>query len=211
MFMQRSILILVFIVAIFGINKHPNASSYVPPPGSQTWEWIGNACTPNGGFCGGPPGHAIHIHIALSDSYIPGTPLLNGVNDSDILGVLYWSPAYTAVYDPIADPDAQITTLVVLNGFSTVPDTPTQIFLEWDTPLNGYSSYLQTDEEEFDPSNPNSIDSFYSTTGLASGSESGRHAINWSPTVVPVPAALPLFLTALAGLGFIARRKSQVI
>lgn len=29
------------------------------------------------------------------------------------------------------------------------------------------------------------------------------------PSVIPIPAALPLFLTGLAGLGFIARRKKQ--
>lgn len=39
--------------------------------------------------------------------------------------------------------------------------------------------------------------------------EAGVRTAGWTyvPTVVPIPAALPLFLTALAGLGFMARRK----
>ena len=52
---------------------------------------------------------------------------------------------------------------------------------------------------------PNS-DGYYFSADLTDGSDTGAQA--WKEvSQVPIPAALPLFLTALAALGLIARRK----
>lgn len=190
---------------LLAMSQPAYAFVYNVPAGSIAWEWFGNTCTPiPAGFCGGPPGDPVHVTLALADSYVLGTPL-NGGNASLVTGFFYWSPSYQALYDPIGDPTSTIT-ILNSDGFDLNDDVGKSFFLQFNVPSLGSASF-QTDST-LDAGNPNAIDGFYAGAVFNTGAESIRHDVNWSPVaVVPVPAALPLLLTALAGLGVVASRR----
>lgn len=147
---------------------------------------------------------AISVSIILDNGYLAGGG--GAVAPGDVKSIRYRGGGGSIVSDFLRGRIANQIVTIDAMFLVTDDNTPRDFGVTFDNEFGRSEIFTRIFNQPTTP--PHNV--FYTGPDMYDTvAEAGIRTAGWTyvPAVVPIPAALPLFLTALAGLGFMARRK----